>query len=193
MRGKLEVEGRRPRRNLRATYRAEGAMLSALSPSGRRAAQAAPGAGGGRAASAAPGPRGPPGNGAILLGSTTPAPGRRGRAGPAPSRPSPAEAVLAPLSGSLHQPARKAGADSAPPPGDRRPPRRAPCGRPGCCAQAPRRCGRLSRGTEISLQQCRARKFILPESQSRALKQFPVLASQKSQRLPPERLKMLLK
>lgn len=40
--------------------------------------------------------------------------GPPGASGPAPSRPSPAEAVLAPLSGSLHQPARKAGAGLGP-------------------------------------------------------------------------------
>lgn len=166
-------------------------MMSALSAAGWRAA---PGASGGRAASAAPGPRGP----TARRGTEPSYPAARrllraagGERGPRlPAR------VLAPLSGSLHQPARKAGADSAPPrpaPGDRRPPRRAPCGRPGCCAQAPRRCGRLSRGTEISLKQCRARKFILPESQSRALKQFPVLDSQKYQRLSPVCMKMPLK
>lgn len=63
MRGKLEVEGRRPRRNLRATCRAEGAMLSALSAAGgarRPPARAA--LAGGRAASAAPGPHGPVGS-----------------------------------------------------------------------------------------------------------------------------------
>lgn len=76
MRGKLEVEGRRPRRNLRATCRAEGAMF-VCQLCLRRAALGGPGsrgAAGGRAASAAPGPRGP-------AGST------RGRRGAEPSYP----------------------------------------------------------------------------------------------------------
>lgn len=170
-------------------------MLSALSAAGRRAAPATPGAGGGRAASAAPGPRGPPGNGAILPGCTTPAPGRRGRAGPAPSRPSPAEAVLAPLSGSLHQPARKAGADSAPP---RRLPGTAvlPAVLPAGARDAARR---LRGGVDASpgdgnlSETVQSEEVHLPESQSRALKLFPVLASLKSQRLSPARMKMPLK
>nr|XP_034379942.1 uncharacterized protein LOC117724333 [Arvicanthis niloticus] len=75
--------------------------------------------------------------------------GPPGASGPAPSCPSPGEAVLAPLFGSFHQPARKAGAGLAPrrlAPGDRRALR----GRPGCCAPPPERRGRLSRGTETS-------------------------------------------
>lgn len=125
----------------------------------RRAALGGPGsrgAGGGRAASAAPGPRGPAGSGAILPGGTTPAPGRQGRAGPRlPARAPPGLSSRRSPAPSTNQ-RRKAGADSVPPrlaPGDRRPPRGAPCGRPGCCAQAPQQCGRLSRRTEISLKQ----------------------------------------
>lgn len=137
MRGKLEVEGRWPRRNLRATCRAEGAMLSALSAAGgaRRApARAAPA--GVVRPRPPPGPRGPAGStrGRRRAEPSYPAarrllPERRGASGPAPSRPSPAEAVLAPLPGSLHQPARKAGAGLGPPaPGSR--------GRP-CSPRAP--------------------------------------------------------
>ncbi|XP_021030009.2 uncharacterized protein LOC110303284 [Mus caroli] len=134
MRGKLEVERRRPRRNLRATCRAEGAMLSALSAAGgarRPPARAA--LAGGRAASAAPGPGGeharPVGSGAILPGGTTPAPDRRGRAGPRlPARAPPRLSSRRSPAPSTNQRRRRALGSA--------PRRLAPEGRP-CSPQAP--------------------------------------------------------
>lgn len=166
MRGKLEVEGRWPRRNLRATCRAEGAMLSALSAAGGawrprlvRRRRGSCGLGGPRA----PRPGGeharPAESGAILPGGTTPAPERRGRAGPRlPARAPPRLSSRRSPAPSTNQRGRRA-LGSAPrrlAPGGGRALR----GRPGCCAPPPERRGRLSRGTETSQgEPMRARKF----------------------------------
>lgn len=139
MRGKLEVEGTpagRRRRNLRATCRAEGAMLSALSAAGgARRPRGSRGAGGGLAASAAPGPGREHarlvGSGAIFPGGTTPAPDRQGRAGPRlPARAPPRLSSRRSPAPSTNQRGRKAGAGLGPSaPGSR--------GRP-CSPRAPR-------------------------------------------------------
>lgn len=176
MRGKLEVEGRRPRRNLRATCRAEGAMLSALSVAGgawrtrlARHWRGSCGLSGPRA------PR-PGGERSHLTRRHDACSGPPGASGPAPSRPSPAEAVLAPLSGFLHQPARKAGAGLGPSaPGSRGPP---------CSPRAPGMLRAASGAARTPLPGDRdlserngegLGSSIPPESKSRALNQFQAL------------------